>query len=56
MACGWVGCGQPSVGKAVWLARDEEYFLCKAHFDEAGCKPKQWRIGEESTKVLRGQH
>lgn len=42
--CTVEGCKAEATGTAIWLDREEQHNLCKAHLAEAKNNPKLWRV------------
>jgi hypothetical protein len=44
LSCGVVNCRNEAVAKAVWLSRNEEYWLCSEHLRTAKLNPRLWKL------------
>lgn len=44
IGCGFVGCKNQAVGKAIWLKCNQEYWLCSAHLRSAKMNPRLWKL------------
>jgi hypothetical protein len=44
LGCGVADCKKPAVSKAIWLNRNQEYWLCQEHSQMAKSNPRLWKL------------
>lgn len=44
VGCGYIGCRNQAVAKAIWRDRNQEYWLCLEHLSVAKANPHSWRL------------